>query len=153
MAEPKFSKGNRVRVIKLLDDFTSRELLGMELVIDDVEPLANGDYNYVACGYYMHEGELELISMKLNIMNKNVSIQPGHYEIINFDGYYWGHAEKFQYFDTPQTGVLMQYIDYPCNDYNVLLEVKEPDEDPRYVIITVPANNLTYLGDITQREK
>jgi len=57
----KFAVGQRVRIVLLLDSMSSRNLVGMEGIIKEMEPLPNGDYNYWVDGHYMHEGELELV--------------------------------------------------------------------------------------------
>ena len=61
MANAKFQVGQKVKVVLLLDDFSSRDLIGLEGTIEEVDPLPNGDYNYYVDGHYMHEGELELL--------------------------------------------------------------------------------------------
>lgn len=57
----KFSIGQRVKVITILDNITSKELIGMIGVINVVDPLPNGEFNYWVDNHYMHEQELELV--------------------------------------------------------------------------------------------
>jgi len=57
----KFQPGDRVKVVRLLDEMTSRELIGKRGTIEEVDELPNGDYNYTLTdGTYVHEEELEL---------------------------------------------------------------------------------------------
>ncbi len=56
---PKFKEGDKVKIIKLLDEMTSRDLIGKVSTIQEVDPLPNGDFNYYVDGHYMHEAELE----------------------------------------------------------------------------------------------
>ncbi len=55
----KFSVGERVKVMRLLDNFTSRGLIGMVGTVEEIEVLPNGQMNYYVDGHYMHEEELE----------------------------------------------------------------------------------------------
>jgi hypothetical protein len=55
---PKFSVGEKVKVVKLLDDITSRELIGMVGIVEEIDKLPNGDFNYYVSGHYVHEEEL-----------------------------------------------------------------------------------------------
>jgi hypothetical protein len=54
----KFSVGEKVMVVRLLDDITSRELIGMVGTIEEIDELPNGEFNYYVDGHYMHEEEL-----------------------------------------------------------------------------------------------
>ncbi len=54
----KFVVGDRVKIIKLLDEMTNRDLIGHEGRIQEVDPLPNGEYNYYVDDHYMHEAEL-----------------------------------------------------------------------------------------------
>jgi hypothetical protein len=67
---PRFQKGDRVRIWRLDDSFTSKTLIGKECVVDEVDDIVIGDhrlqvnYTIVSAGggehhHYMHEGELE----------------------------------------------------------------------------------------------
>jgi hypothetical protein len=57
----KFHPGDIVKIVRLLDTTTKRELIGMRGIIEEVDELPNGDYNYfLADGTYVHEEELEL---------------------------------------------------------------------------------------------
>lgn len=56
---PKFNVGDIVKVVKLLDETSSRDLIGMTGTIREIDPLPNGDYNYDVDGHYIHEEELE----------------------------------------------------------------------------------------------
>lgn len=64
MTEPKFKLGDRVKVFQLLDSMTARELIGLVGTIQEVDPLANGCFNYYVrsarLSHYMHEEELEM---------------------------------------------------------------------------------------------
>ena len=55
----KFQVGDKVKIVRLLDEMTSRELIGKVGTIQEVEPLPNGETNYYVDGHYMHEAELE----------------------------------------------------------------------------------------------
>lgn len=57
--EPKFQLGDKVRIVRLLDDMTSPSIIGTVDTINEIEPLANGDYNYYVGTHYVHEEELE----------------------------------------------------------------------------------------------
>lgn len=57
--KPKFKMGQRVKIVRLLDATTTRELIGKEGNITEIDPLANGEFNYRVGDHYMHEGELE----------------------------------------------------------------------------------------------
>lgn len=58
----KFSVGQRVKIVRILNNLTTRELIGHEGVIMEVEPLPNGDFNYYVDNYYyMHEEELKVV--------------------------------------------------------------------------------------------
>ena len=59
MPEAKFKVGDQVKVFQLLDSFTSRELIGLVGTVREVDPLANGHFNYYVDSHYMHEEELE----------------------------------------------------------------------------------------------
>jgi len=61
VAAPKFTVGQEVKIVKLLDTLTSRELIGKEGVIREIDQLANGAFNYDVDGHYMHEEELEAV--------------------------------------------------------------------------------------------
>lgn len=57
----KFKIGQRVKIVRLLDEMTSRDLIGKVGTIVEVEPLPNGETNYFVDGHYMHEAELESV--------------------------------------------------------------------------------------------
>jgi len=61
----KFSVGERVKVVRLLDDITSRELIGLIGVIEEIDLIEiDGriiQVNYYVDGHYMHEEELERV--------------------------------------------------------------------------------------------
>lgn len=62
--EARFSVGQRAKIVRLLDNTTTKELIGREGVVTEVDPLPNGDFNYyLSCSrddiYYMHEEELK----------------------------------------------------------------------------------------------
>lgn len=57
----KFKVGDKVKIVRLLDDMTSRELIGKFGVVQELDPLPNGETNYYISGHYMHEAELEVI--------------------------------------------------------------------------------------------
>jgi hypothetical protein len=57
--KPKFQVGDQVKIVRLLDETTRKTLIGKVGFIEEVDPLANGEYNYYVSGHYMHEGELE----------------------------------------------------------------------------------------------
>jgi len=65
VVEPRFKVGDPVTIARLMDTMTSKELIGHVGVIDEVETLFNGDYNYeMKCkcdggSHYVHEEELE----------------------------------------------------------------------------------------------
>ncbi len=56
----KFSVGDKVKVVKLLDDITNRDLIGMIGTIEEIDELI-GQVNYYVDGHYMHEQELEKV--------------------------------------------------------------------------------------------
>jgi hypothetical protein len=55
----KFEVGDKVQVVRLLDQMTSKELIGFVGTIREIDSLPNGDFNYYIDDHYMHEGELE----------------------------------------------------------------------------------------------
>lgn len=55
----KFKIGDKVKIVRLLDEMTNRELISMVGTIKEIDPLPNGDFNYYVDGHYMHEEELE----------------------------------------------------------------------------------------------
>lgn len=55
----KFKVGDKVKVVRLLDEMTNRKLIGMVGTIEEIDPLPTGDFNYYVDGHYMHEEELE----------------------------------------------------------------------------------------------
>lgn len=57
----KFSVGDKVKVMKLLDDVTNRDLIGMVGTIEEIEELI-GQVNYYVDGHYMHEQELAKVN-------------------------------------------------------------------------------------------
>jgi hypothetical protein len=57
----KFAVGERAKIVRLLDDITNRDLIGLVGTIEEVEPLPNGDTNYYLDGHYVHEEELEAV--------------------------------------------------------------------------------------------
>lgn len=57
----KFEVGQEVKVVRILDSMTSKDLIGLVGTVREVEPLPNGDYNYWVDGHYMHEEELEAL--------------------------------------------------------------------------------------------
>lgn len=60
MKYPKFEEGDLVKIVCLLDDMTSRELIGQRSQIMEIDELPNGDYNYyLTNNTYVHEEELE----------------------------------------------------------------------------------------------
>ena len=59
MSKAKFSIGQRVKVVKLLDTLSNKELIGLVGTIDEIDSLPNGDFNYYVDNHYMHEEELE----------------------------------------------------------------------------------------------
>ena len=55
----KFYEGDPVKIMCIID-MTSKELIGKRSIIEEVDDLPNGDYNYtLADGTYIHEEELE----------------------------------------------------------------------------------------------
>lgn len=58
--DPKFKEGDLVKIVRLLDETTSKELIGKTGEIREVDDLPNGDFNYYVDDHYMHEEELEL---------------------------------------------------------------------------------------------
>lgn len=61
-SQPRFQAGDQVKIVRILDDITSRELIGLIGAVQEVDPLPNGDFNYYVDGHYMHEAELEAVS-------------------------------------------------------------------------------------------
>ncbi|MBA7700301.1 hypothetical protein ES703_109012 [subsurface metagenome] len=57
---PKFKEGDMVKIVRLLDEITSRSLIGKTGTVREIEPLPNGEFNYYVDTHYMHEDELEL---------------------------------------------------------------------------------------------
>ena len=55
----KFAVGQRVKIVRILDNVTSKKLIGRKGIIVEVDPLPNGDFNYYVGDQYMHEEELE----------------------------------------------------------------------------------------------
>ena len=62
MAKAKFRVGQKVKVVRLMDTISSRDLISLVGSVEEVDSLPNGEYNYYVDGHYMHEGELELES-------------------------------------------------------------------------------------------
>jgi len=58
--DPKFQEGDSVKIVRLLDETTSKELIGESGVVREIDDLPNGEFNYYVDGHYMHEDELEL---------------------------------------------------------------------------------------------
>ena len=63
-ARAKFKVGEKVKVVELLDSTTTKELIGLVGIVQEVDPLANGHFNYYigSAGpvvHYMHEEELK----------------------------------------------------------------------------------------------
>ena len=67
-AEAKFKPGDRVKVVRLLDETTKKTILliGHVGTVIEIEPLRNGEFDYYVAdeatkviGRYMHEAELE----------------------------------------------------------------------------------------------
>lgn len=56
-----YQVGDTVQVVKLLDETTSKDLIGFTGKVDEVDPLPNGDFNYYVGGHYMHEEELRRV--------------------------------------------------------------------------------------------
>jgi len=54
----KYKIGDSVKIVKIMDDFTSKDLMGKVGRIEDIEELPNGHTNYWVDGHYMHEEEL-----------------------------------------------------------------------------------------------
>lgn len=59
--EAKFSIGQKVRIVRLLDKITITELIGKEGIVTEVDPLPKGDLSYYVSGRYMHEEELKAV--------------------------------------------------------------------------------------------
>jgi hypothetical protein len=57
----KFQVGQKVRVVRIDDGITSRELIGFVGVVEEVEALCNGEYNYEVSGHYLNEYMLEAV--------------------------------------------------------------------------------------------
>lgn len=55
----RFQVGDKVKIIKLLDNITSHTLIGEVGAIREIDPLPNGEFNYYVDDHYMHEDELE----------------------------------------------------------------------------------------------
>lgn len=55
---PKFEPGDCVKVIKVLDNFTSKKVIGKQGIVLFEDWLPNGDYNYELDIGYFHEEEL-----------------------------------------------------------------------------------------------
>ena len=70
---PKFSVGEKVKVVRLLDNITDRRLIGMIGIVEEIEELPNGQVNYYINGHYVHEEELE----KVNSEQKSTKIKKG----------------------------------------------------------------------------
>jgi len=60
----KFNIGDIVVIVKLLDDFTDKELIGKVSTVEEIDELPNGNFNYYVGGHYMHEEELRLLTIK-----------------------------------------------------------------------------------------
>ena len=57
----KFHEGDPVKIVRVIDEMTSKSIIGQRSTIEEVDDLPNGDYNYtLANGTYVHEEELEL---------------------------------------------------------------------------------------------
>lgn len=73
---PKFTIGTRVKIVRILDDMTSKDLVGTVGTVREIDPLSNGDFNYDVDGHYIHEEELEsIISGKCSICGEGDVIQ------------------------------------------------------------------------------
>ncbi len=57
----KFSVDERVKIVRLLDNATSRDLIGKIGTIEEINQLPNGEFNYCVDGHYVHEEELERV--------------------------------------------------------------------------------------------
>ena len=68
MPEPKFKLGDRVKIVAVLDTTTTHELIGKVGTIREVDPLANGHFNYYLDAHYMHEEELEAVEPQVLIV-------------------------------------------------------------------------------------
>ena len=58
---PRFGIGDLVKIVRLDDEMTSRDLIGLEGTVEELDELPNDQTNYYVDGHYMHEGELILI--------------------------------------------------------------------------------------------
>ena len=58
----KFQIGDKVVIVRLLDEMTNKDLIGFIGTVQEIDPLPNGEYNYYVDGHYMHEAELELVA-------------------------------------------------------------------------------------------
>ena len=61
---PRFKEGDRVRIVRLDDEMTSRDLIGLEGDIEELDELPNDQTNYYVDGHYMHEDELILVDRR-----------------------------------------------------------------------------------------
>lgn len=73
---PMFTVGARVKIVRILDNMTNKELIGTVGTVQEIDPLANGAFNYDVNGHYMHEEELEaVISGKCTICGEGDVVQ------------------------------------------------------------------------------
>lgn len=59
MSNGKYSPGDLVKVVRIDNGITSKDLLGLVGTVREVEQLDNGENNYYVDGHYMHETEIE----------------------------------------------------------------------------------------------
>jgi hypothetical protein len=59
--KPKFKTGEAARIYRLLDNMSSRDLIGRVGKIEEIDELANGCFNYILNGHLVHEEELSRV--------------------------------------------------------------------------------------------
>jgi hypothetical protein len=76
---PKFSAGDYVKIVRLLDGWTNPDLIGKRGRIVEIDDLPNGGFNYEVvfenenhyAFHYMHQEELEL-DLPTEVMHRMV---------------------------------------------------------------------------------
>lgn len=75
--------------------------------------------------------------MDMNTGDKVVVVK-GRYEVVSFDGTNWSYTDVFvDIVEDRQKGILLQYVDYPTNDWNVFVALRNEDTSVTNMIITV----------------
>lgn len=58
---PRFKVGQRVKVVAILDEITSQDLLGFEGTVREIDEVSAEQFNYDVDGRYLNEQMLEAV--------------------------------------------------------------------------------------------